>query len=434
MSNPNRRATDPAQKYFASDSLKKLENCFTDGTIRRYLTLVNFPNINAKGHDVTNCVFGKTVYTGNGVERNKYIFIDGKKISKISERGGGRCEKFEVVTPAFIDPHTHIGLTRAGEPSNEAEMFEALDSVLFLPDVLDSVQMDDQFFRDAIAAGVLYSCVLPGSGNIVGGMSAVIRNYAGDSSAALITRAGIKAALGHNVLRREGAGSRPKTRMGALGILRKKFRDAQIRIAQSKKKRGKNGSARLAPEDEVVRAILERRLVMRVHAHKIDDIASLLRFVDEFGIRVTVEHAGNVHDGAILRELKKRKIPVVYGPLDSFNYKVETKQKDRMNAGLIMGAGVEFGLMSDHPVCLQNCLLHQTRWFTFAGATKAEAVAIVTRRNAEILGIDKFLGTITPGKWASLVCWNGDPFDITNRPVRVVAEGRSIFELKPFGA
>jgi len=52
--------------------------------------------------------------------------------------------EFAVVTPAFIDPHSHIGMTRAGEPSEESEANDKLDAVLALPDMFDSVQMDDK--------------------------------------------------------------------------------------------------------------------------------------------------------------------------------------------------------------------------------------------------------------------------------------------------
>jgi len=82
-----------------------------------------------------------------------------------------------VITPAFIDAHCHIGMERAGEPGSEGEANEHMDSLLFLADALDSVQMDDSAFRDSVELGVLYSCVMPGSGNIVGGRTAIIRNY-----------------------------------------------------------------------------------------------------------------------------------------------------------------------------------------------------------------------------------------------------------------
>ena len=47
---------------------------------------------------------------------------------------------------------------------------------------------------------------------------------------------------------------------------------------------------------------------------------------------------------------------------------------------------------------------------------------------AAILGIDRVLGTLARGKWASFACWNGDPFDMRSYPVAVYGEGELLFE------
>ena len=131
-------------------------------------------------------LFAKTIYTGKKIVSNAYLQFNGKKISAISKSKKGRpIGKYEVLTPAFIDPHSHIGMDRAGEPSTEGEANEHQDSILVLTDALDSIQMDDKALKDAVEMGVLYSCVMPGSGNIICGLSAVIRNYAASSTDAL---------------------------------------------------------------------------------------------------------------------------------------------------------------------------------------------------------------------------------------------------------
>jgi imidazolonepropionase-like amidohydrolase len=170
-----------------------------------------------------NSVFAKQVYTGKAVVENAYLVFNEKGIVALAkDKKGTVLGEFQTLTPAFVDPHSHIGLARSGEPSSEAEANDHLDSILTLPDALDSVQMDDAAFQDAVEMGVLYSCVVPGSGNIIGGRSAVIRNYAGNSTEALIARAGVKAAFGYNPTSpREWKGSRPTTRMGAIALLRK---------------------------------------------------------------------------------------------------------------------------------------------------------------------------------------------------------------------
>jgi len=377
-----------------------------------------------------NCVRARTIYTGKAVEQDAYLLFEGQKVAEVSRMpGGSLLGEFDVITPAFIDPHSHIGMSRAGEPSDEAESNEHMQSILALPDALDSVQIDDTAFQDAVEMGVLYSCVVPGSGNIIGGLSAVIRNYAKNSTDALITRAGVKAAFGYNPMStRDWKGERPSTRMGALAILRTRLDEVRQKIEKHRRAKGvKKEEVTFSAAEVVLRDLLEGKHVLRAHVHKIDDIAALLRLVDEFELKVTVEHAMDVHQPETFRELKKRNIPVTYGPVDAFAYKVELKHESWRNIRHLLDSGVQFGLMSDHPVTPSRQLFLQTRWFTRAGISRQEAVELVSRRNAEIIGVDNVLGTLEGGKWASFVCWNGDPFDLTAYPVAVYGEGELLF-------
>ncbi|MEJ2728163.1 MAG: amidohydrolase family protein [Deltaproteobacteria bacterium] len=375
-------------------------------------------------------ISAKTIYTGKKVVSDAHLLFNGKRISGISKTKRGRnLGEFDVLTPAFIDPHSHIGMERAGEPNSEGEANEHQDSILALTDALDSIQMDDKALKDAVEMGVLYSCVLPGSGNIIGGQSAVIRNYAGSSSAALIARAGLKGAFGFNPMKTNAwKGKRPSTRMGAIAMLRGRLDEVRQKIRKYRNTRGsKKQEISFSAEDKVLQNLLGGKMRLRAHVHKIDDIAALLRLVDEFKIKVTVDHAGDVHQSEIFRELKNRKIPVVYGPIDSFAYKVELKHEDWRNVRCLLESGVEFGLMTDHPVTLARQLLLQTRWFMRAGLSRQQAIELISRRNAQILGIADRLGTLEKGKWASFVCWNGDPFDLASFPVAVYGEGQLLY-------
>ena len=376
------------------------------------------------------CIFGETIYTGKLVVSNRYLVFDGTLIVGSSKTvRGDLAGESNVITPAFIDAHSHIGLARSGEPSGEGEANDQFDSILTLTDALDSVQMDDKAFKDAVESGVLYSCVVPGSGNIIGGQSAVIRNFGRDSSAALIGRAGLKAAFGYNPMStRRWKGQRPTTRMGAVSILRGKLDEVRRKDRRWREAKGaKKADISFTAEDDVLRDLLSGKLRLRAHVHKIDDIAALLRLADDFKLSLTVEHAMDVHQIEIFMKLKKRKIPVVYGPVDSFAYKVELKHEDWRNIRHLIASGVDFGLMTDHPVTLARQLFLQTRWFVRSGMSKQAAIELVSRRNARILGIDRQLGTLARGKWASFVCWSGDPFSMVNFPQAVYGEGELLY-------
>ncbi|MBN1503829.1 MAG: amidohydrolase family protein [Candidatus Eisenbacteria bacterium] len=397
------------------------------------------------------CIHAKRLYTGTSVLDDAYLLFDGREIAGVSRtKKGTMVGKFALVTPAFIDPHSHIGMYRTAEPEAEGEGNDEMQAILALSDALDSVQMDDAAFAEAVEMGVLYSCVVPGSGNIIGGRSAVIRHYAKNTNDALFARAGVKAAFGFNpmsVAHRGWKGERPTTRMGAVAILRAKLHEVQQKMEKEKRakaaasggtERRRSGAAGEAEKkareeaaftaaDLVLREVLEGKQVLRVHVHKIDDIAALLRVVDDFKLRITIEHAGDVHQPEIFVELKRRGIPVIYGPTDGFAYKVELKHDNWRNVKHLVASGVEYGLMTDHPFVLSKMLLTQTRWFLRAGVTKQQAVELVSRKNAQLIGVDRMLGTLDKGRWASFVCWNGDPFDISSYPVAVYGEGRLLF-------
>jgi imidazolonepropionase-like amidohydrolase len=377
-----------------------------------------------------NCVWGEKIYTGKRVQEGGYLVFDGQKIVAISKTPRGELlGKYPVLTPTFIDAHSHIGLARAGEPSKEAEANEQMESLSALPDALDSVQMDDSAFRDAVEMGVAYSCVLPGSGNVISGLAAVVRNYGKSSTEALVARAGIKTAFGYNPMStQDWKGQRPSTRMGAVALFRRKLDEVlQKEMRRRRAKGSKKEEISFSAEERVLLEVLAGKTRLRVHVHKIDDIATLLRLVDEFKIRVSVEHAMDVHHPGIFRELRRRGIPVTYGPLDAFAYKVELKHENWRNIRHLLESGVQYGLMTDHPVTPAQQIFLQTRWFLRCGLSRQDAIELVSRGNAEILGIDHLLGTLEKGKWASFVCWKGDPFDLASYPAAVYGEGSLFF-------
>jgi len=377
------------------------------------------------------CILAHTLYTGREVKKEVFLSFSGRAVKNVGKNPSGEViGEYPVLTPAFIDPHSHIGLIRAGEPASEEEANEKMESIIALPDPLDSLQMDDSALTDAIEHGVLYSCILPGSGNIIGGQSAVIRHYAEDSSAALVSRAGVKAAFGYNPMSTtDWKGTRPNTRMGAVSLFRKKLNEVAIKLQSDKTAKGKKDKEnKLSLEEKLLAHILAGKLRLRCHVHKTDDIATILRLAEEFSLKVGIEHAMDVHHSWIYKRLKEKNIPVVFGPLDAFAYKVELKHEAWRNVRYLIESEIPFGLMTDHPVVLSRNLFQQCRLLLRAGLTKQQAIEVITRQNAEILDIHRMLGSLEKGKWASFLCFNGDPFEMTSYPVAVYGEGKLLYK------
>ena len=174
--------------------------------------------------------------------------------------------------------------------------------------------------------------------------------------------------------------------------------------------------------------ILERKKVLKTHVHKEDDALFLVELVREFNLSATADHVCDVHRVEIFRKIKNAGIPIVYGPIDAFAYKTELKHDTYKNVKALLESQAKFALMTDHPVVLARNLFLQLRYFLLYGLSKEKAISVITKEAAEILKIDDILGTVTPGKLASIIIWNDDPFYLWSRPTVVIAEGKVVYK------
>ena len=115
----------------------------------------------------------KILFDGFNELKDCFIGLEKDIITQVGQKkpSGNHDLTYEcgAVTPAFIDAHSHIGMVRSGEPAIEEEANEHMESIFPLGNALHSVYMDDSSFKESVAFGVLYSVVLPGSGNIISG-------------------------------------------------------------------------------------------------------------------------------------------------------------------------------------------------------------------------------------------------------------------------
>lgn len=366
------------------------------------------------------------LYDGSGVRRNVYVGFD-NVIRKVTEtKPDGDIVAEGVVTPAFIDAHSHIGMVRAGEPSEEDESNEHMDPTFPMINAIHSVYMDDTAFQESIENNFLYSSILPGSGNPISGKVVLMRNFKKNIRDAYIQDVGIKAALGFNPRSTTAwGGKRPTTRMGAVALLREKFLKASksINLLNSQKK----APDELDPLDDVFIDILRKKLPLMVHLHRDDDAYVLMSLMDEFGFRAIINHAMDVYQESTFRAMKERNIDLIYGPLDSHPYKVELKHESWRNSKLVLDSGVRFCMMSDHPVILQRNMFLTLRHFMRFGMSRETAISKITSEPAAILGIHD-LGHVKEGFTASFSVWNGDPFCLESFPEKVFAEGSLVHQ------
>ena len=315
-------------------------------------------------------------------------------------------------------------MVRSGEPAIEEEANEHMESIFPLGNALHSVYMDDSSFKESVAFGV-YSVVLPGSGNIISDKGVLIKYYVSNIGDAYISEVGIKTALGYNPRSTiDWKGNRPSTRMGALALLRDNLIKATKTMTLLKNK--KKVREEIDPTTEVFIDILSNKIKLMVHVHKEDDIMILLDLIKEFKIKAIANHLCDVSNERIFSHLRDLSIPIVYGPLDSFAYKVELRNESWRNVQKLIKSKAKFALMSDHPVILQRNLFYSLRHLLRFGLSRADVISKITKESAEIIGARR-LGQISKGYTASLTMWNDDPFILSSYPENVMAEGKIVY-------
>jgi len=89
--------------------------------------------------------------------------------------------------------------------------------------------------------------------------------------------------------------------------------------------------------------------------------------------------------------------------------------------------GVEICIMTDADVVQQPFLRSQAAIAVKYGLAPEEALRAITVNPARLIGLEKRIGSLEPGKDADLVVWSGDLFDVRQEALHVFIDGVEIY-------
>ena len=322
----------------------------------------------------------------------------------------------KLLFPGFIDVHTHLGLYDEGTGWAGNDANETIEPLTPHIRAIDGVHPLDQGFQDALMYGVTTVHIMPGSANVIGGTTSVIKTAGVNISDMCIKEtAGLKIALGENPKRMHSQGNKDSiTRMGIMGMLREAFYDAKYC--------DNIDGLRVKP---IIQA-LKREIPVRIHAHRADDILSAIRFGDEFDLDIRIEHCTEGH--LIASHLKDRDLKVAVGPTMTRKSKIELKNKSWKTYQTLTDHGVEVSITTDHPYTpiqyLNICAAIAVR----EGLDVQKALEGITITAARNLQVEDRVGSIEIGKDADLVLWSHHPFDFLAKPLWTMVEGEIIYQ------
>ena len=338
-----------------------------------------------------------------------------------------------TVMPGIVDPHCHIGMWEDAMGFEGADGNECTNPITPELRAIDAINPYDRCFEEAAAGGVTTCVTGPGSANVIGGQFVAIKTY-GDSVEDMVLRfpVAVKAAFGENPKRvYNGKNQTPSTRMATAALMRKALVEAQE--YNEKLERGKADPEKMPERNlgkEILARVIRRELPMKIHAHRADDILTAIRICREFKLRYTLDHCT---EGYLITDKLKEALDedcegIIVGPLLTDRSKIELKNLSFKAPKVLEQAGIEYAMMTDHPVTPEQYLPICTAVAVREGASEEGALKAITINAAKITGIADRVGSIEVGKDADIAVFSGHPFDFRSRCVLTLVNGKVAHE------
>lgn len=338
-----------------------------------------------------------------------------------------------TVMPGIVDPHCHIGMWEDAMGFEGADGNECTNPITPELRAIDAINPYDRCFEEAAAGGVTTCVTGPGSANVIGGQFVAIKTY-GDSVEDMVLRfpVAVKAAFGENPKRvYNGKNQTPSTRMATAALMRKALIEAQE--YNEKLERGKADPEKMPERNlgkEILARVIRRELPMKIHAHRADDILTAIRICREFKLRYTLDHCT---EGYLITDKLKEALGedcegIIVGPLLTDRSKIELKNLSFKAPKVLEQAGIEYAMMTDHPVTPEQYLPICTAVAVREGASEEGALKAITINAARITGIADRVGSIEVGKDADIAVFSGHPFDFRSRCVLTLVNGKVAHE------
>ena len=362
------------------------------------------------------------------------LLIDGGKIVAIGEvvDAPAGCEvidaKGSLVCPGFIDAHTHIGLHEEAVRWEGADYNEMSNPVTPEMRAIDAINPNDEAFDVALAGGVTTAITGPGSANVIGGTFCALKLH-GDNVDDMVIRPAVamKIAMGENPKGCYGQNGKklPITRMGVAALLRGTLAKAKKYASDVEAAKADGKPAPFDFQMEAMLPVIRKEIPLKAHAHRADDILTVLRVCKEFDVDVTLDHVTEGH--LIVDKLVDAGKPVLVGPSLGSKSKFELKEKSFATPGILNKAGLEVCIITDAPVIPLNYLPLCAGLAVREGLDEDAAWRAITINPAKVAGIADRVGSLEVGKDADFAIWSGDPLrDIQARAQQIFVNGEPV--------
>jgi len=331
------------------------------------------------------------------------VYISNGKIKLIGQSidvpGPITVLEVDSLMPGIVDAYSSLGLS-GGTSEVSREITPEFDTY-------SAIDWSSRDFSEAVDEGITTVQVIPATESVFSGLTCVVKTAGNASDRSLVVSGSAVLAVCSDPTSRNRARARPDgiymrqptNRMGVVWI---------IRSSLSRIRNGGIVSGADPMSTELLKEILDGKRQSLAISRTDFDIRSALDLGDEFGFKPIIYGGDEVY--RIIEEFKKRDGKVVYTAL------ARSAASNRGSEGTALRWNVPGKLIEANvPFCLAGeSLLDQARFAHRFGLTPEQALASITSRPADILGLANRVGSIETEKDADLVALSGDPLQPTS--------------------
>jgi imidazolonepropionase-like amidohydrolase len=297
-------------------------------------------------------------------------------------------------------------------------------------DVVPAINPLDTTIAVNRADGVTRALVAPGtSRNIFGGQGAVIDTGA-DMYPITAARKFQFVELGET-----GAGIAGGSRASAHIMFRSALREAAelSRYARPIAVRGQRSEDVLLTRFDAAALVpvLQGRQYLLIHVERASDVLQVLELKHEFpALKIVI--VGASEGWTVADRIARAGIPVIASAVNDLPASFEQLAATQSNVGRMHAAGVNvsIGMIDDN----DTRYLFMERQYAAnlvalqkvpgaTGISWGEALAMITSKPAQAIGMGGEIGSLTPGRRADVVIWSGDPLEGSSAAEQVYIDG-----------
>lgn len=332
------------------------------------------------------------------------------------------------VMPGIIESHCHIGITEEKKGFEGDDSNETCNPITPYLRAIDAINPMDAAFAEAVHAGITAVMVGPGSSNVVGGQFLVMKTYGRVVDESIVKNpAAMKISFGENPKKNySDQGKSPQTRMAIGAMLREELFKAKQYIERKKRAKISNEDFEEDFHYECWIPVFEKKIPLKAHVHRTDDIMTAIRIAKEFDLDLTLDHCSEGH--LVAKQIVESGYPAIVGPALVSRDKIEVQNLTFRTAGILNKEGVLVSITTDHPVTRIEALPICTGLAVRAGLDLKEGLNAITINAAKICRVDDRLGSIEVGKDADIAIFDGNPMEVFTKTLYTIINGAVVYD------